>query len=292
MKLTCVTAVFNAVKSGNRERLIRCVKSVAALKTEHEHLIYDGASIDGTVELLRELEKKTLGLKVVSEPDEGVYDALNKGVRDARGEWLYVLGCDDYLVHPDVMDATIEANDDGVDMSVSTVERDNGTRYFTSPECMRSFFLVNCYSHQGVLLRAKWARAFGGFAKDNPISADYDMLLKAHRAALNIRYIFEPFACYAIGGLSANQTKNEKYDIPVFCRHLQLTPEQAANRWTKSFPIRKMLPFIFHKDLMLRTASRHMVCWRARRYLCAVFRPLLILKHLFLGSRKTERCMV
>ena len=52
MKLTCVTATFNCIKAGNRERLIRCVEPVAKLKTEHEHLIYDGASKDGTAELL------------------------------------------------------------------------------------------------------------------------------------------------------------------------------------------------------------------------------------------------
>ena len=53
MKLTCVTATFNCIKAGNRERLVRCIESVAKLKTEHEHLIYDGASTDGTVELFR-----------------------------------------------------------------------------------------------------------------------------------------------------------------------------------------------------------------------------------------------
>ena len=78
MKLTCVTATFNCIKAGNRERLIRCVESVAKLKIEHEHLIYDGASTDGTVDLLRELESITPRLKIVSEPDAGIYDALNK----------------------------------------------------------------------------------------------------------------------------------------------------------------------------------------------------------------------
>ena len=97
MKLTCVTATFNCIKAGNRERLIRCIESVAKLKTEHEHLIYDGASADGTAELLHELEVKTLGLKVISEPDTGIYNAINKGVRDAKGEWFYVLGADDYV---------------------------------------------------------------------------------------------------------------------------------------------------------------------------------------------------
>ena len=44
MKLTCVTATFNVIAAGNRDKLIRCVESVAKLKTAHEHLIYDGAS--------------------------------------------------------------------------------------------------------------------------------------------------------------------------------------------------------------------------------------------------------
>ena len=64
-------------------------------------------STDGTVELLRELEAKTPGLRVVSEPDTGLYNALNKGVRDAQGEWFYVLGCDDYIIHPQLLDEII-----------------------------------------------------------------------------------------------------------------------------------------------------------------------------------------
>ena len=104
MNLTCVTAVYNAIASGNRERLIRCVESVSKLKIEHEHLIYDGASTDGTVELLRGLKQRNDRLSVVSELDKGIYNALNKGVRAANGTWVLILGCDDYLDKPEVLD--------------------------------------------------------------------------------------------------------------------------------------------------------------------------------------------
>ena len=55
LKLTCVTATFNVLADGNGEALRRCVASVARLAVPHEHLIYDGASTDGTAELLRRL---------------------------------------------------------------------------------------------------------------------------------------------------------------------------------------------------------------------------------------------
>lgn len=264
MKLTCVTATFNAIAAGRREQLIRCVNSVAQLKTEHEHLIYDGASTDGTVELLRELEKSTPGLKVVSEKDAGIYNALNKGVRDARGEWFYVLGCDDYIVHPNIMEQTILDNGTDVDMSVSAVERDNGTVMFSGPESMRYFFFCNCHSHQGILLKTKWVRFFGGFDEGNPISADYDLLMKVHKSGLNVRYTYVPFTMYSVGGLSCDGARNELYDIPLLCRHLNLTHEQAANRRTASLPLRKLLPYVFHKDLIMKGSARFMFRNRVR----------------------------
>ena len=65
LKLTCVTAVFNAVKAGNRDRLIRCVESVAKLAVSHEHLIFDGGSSDGTLEILKDLAGRIPTVKII-----------------------------------------------------------------------------------------------------------------------------------------------------------------------------------------------------------------------------------
>lgn len=280
MKLTCVTATFNCIKSGNRERLIRCIESVAKLQTEHEHLIYDGASADGTADLLRELEKRTPCLKVMSEPDAGIYNALNKGVRDAKGEWFYVLGADDYICSGATMDNLIGLIEDGVDMVVSTVKRDGGRLYFSKLSNLQNLAYYNCYSHQGVLMRTKWVRLFGGFDELNPVSADYDMFWKAHKKGLRIEYSFSPFAFYSTGGLSSDNELCRRCDAVMMQKHLNLTYDQSLNRRRRSIPFRNALQLFRYEDYAIRCCAKRLIRDRIVFFAKCMLFPMAILKRL------------
>ena len=214
MKLTCVTAVFNAVKSGNRDRLIKCVESVAKLKTEHEHLIYDGASTDGTIELLRELECRTIGLKVFSEPDTGIYNALNKGIRDAKGEWFYVLGCDDYICNPELMDKIISELNNDCDIFATAVVYGSadGLRTTLSIPCLTDIYNRQCACHQGEIMRTRVARELRGFDEQYQIAADSDMFFKAHLARYKFKYDKVAFAtnvCVGVSSLNSSVAARE-----------------------------------------------------------------------------------
>lgn len=274
MKLTCTTAVFNAIKAGNRERLIRCVESVAKLKTEHEHLIYDGASTDGTVELLRELEAKTPGLKVVSEPDAGIYNALNKGVRDAKGEWFYVLGADDYIAHPEVMDRLLNSEAEETRVIVSPVERDRGCGFFQKMEDMSRVLWDVPYSHQGLIMRTDLVREFGGFDESYRVCADWDMMLKAHEAAVNYHYTFEPFAFYAAGGASeCGDGVAGREVVSVLQKHLGLSDSEVAKYRRKGYwPLRVLRRYYHHPDCAFRMSAAAL----RRKAIKDVFRTILL----------------
>jgi len=80
----------------------RCVQSVAEQTfRDYEHIIVDGASTDGTVEYLN--SKKELFSVLISEPDTGIYNAWNKAMKQARGEWILFLGADDILAGANVL---------------------------------------------------------------------------------------------------------------------------------------------------------------------------------------------
>ena len=261
MKLTCVTAVFNAVKSGNGKNLVSCIESVAALTVEHEHLIYDGASTDGTVEILRELAKRIPTLKIMSEKDTGIYNALNKGVRDAKGEWFYVLGCDDYLCAPDVMDRLLTEVSSNVDVIVAPVERNRQNVFFKRLEDLSIIFWTVPYSHQGMLMKTERVREFGGFDENKyHICADWDMMHKAHESALHFQYTYKPFAFYKAGGLSESDNNCWKEVTAVIQRHLGMNDWQTQVFRCVGFPpLRIMLSYLFHKDLAYRLGARAMV---------------------------------
>lgn len=267
---------------------MRCIESVAKLKTEHEHLIYDGASSDGTIELLRELEIKTPCLKVVSEPDTGLYNALNKGVRDAKGEWFYVLGADDYIACPEVMDEIINDEGDKTQVIITPVMSETfdgkpSSMRFTSMRQLGAFFNGCVCNHQGEIMRTSLVRELGadvgqvGFDERYKISADTDMLLRAHLKAVPIRYIFRHFACFHEGGLAASSVDiYKKEDFACVVRALKLSQKQAEYfHERKYFPPQIAFRLVFHRDVAVRMAAMSMLARRLVDIAPSVFLPIV-----------------
>ncbi len=96
LKITVVTVVYNLVEAGRIETFRQCVQSVHEQTYGNvEHLIIDGASTDGTLALIKEFEDKGW-VTCRSEADSGIYDAMNKGIRAARGDYVIFLNSDDF----------------------------------------------------------------------------------------------------------------------------------------------------------------------------------------------------
>ena len=285
VKLTIATAVRNAVAEGRRSELVRCIESVAKLETEHEHLVYDGASTDGTVGLLRELESKTPGLKVVSEPDTGIYNALNKGVRDAKGEWFYVLGCDDYLIAPNSLDALLTSAPDDVVMYASPVQMEQGVRKIH----LHKMFDRTPYCHQGVVVRTNVMRVHGGFDERFSICADFDFLLKVHLVSTNIQYLEFPFAFFSAGGTSDDIQKTlADADRVLKERFHANAADIACLRQNGFMPAGVWFRFLFHSDYALRYAARHNAKqWmRTKRVIRFALWPLVLVRRAILAVKK------
>ena len=288
MKLSCVTATFNCVKAGNSGALVRCIESVAALKTPHEHLIYDGASTDGTVDLLRELEARTPNLHIISEPDTGIYNALNKGVRDAKGEWFYVLGSDDYIVRPDILDTLIRSAPQDVVMYASPVQMGWGIR----PIRLHNMFNRTPYCHQGVVVRTSVMRSHGGFNEQFSICADYDFLLKVHLSAANIQYWKSPFAFYtggtsenvAIALLDADRVIKKRFNVRA--------TDLIFLRRNNFMPLRVWIRFLLHPDYAIRYAARKNAFAWMKRMLKIPLWPLVIIRRRILAKKQSKRTSV
>ena len=96
--ITIIIPTYNSAKT-----IKRCLDSIIAQTyKDYEILVMDGVSKDDTMSLV--LSYNDSRIQVYSEPDKGIYDAMNKGIEKSRGEWLYFLGSDDYLYAPDVLE--------------------------------------------------------------------------------------------------------------------------------------------------------------------------------------------
>ena len=113
MRLSIITINYN-----NAEGLRKTLTSVAAQTYRNiEHIIIDGASTDNSVDVIREYESLNhssvhpLTIKWTSEPDKGIYNAMNKGIRKASGEYIQILNSGDMLASPDVTERMIRVLD-------------------------------------------------------------------------------------------------------------------------------------------------------------------------------------
>ena len=90
----------------NSERTLRLSLDSLASQTyrDFEVVVMDGLSKDNTIEIAKSYETKLPALQLVSEKDNGIYDAMNKGIKKAKGDWVYFLGSDDLLATPTVLD--------------------------------------------------------------------------------------------------------------------------------------------------------------------------------------------
>ncbi len=171
--VSIVTVTLNSART-----LGACLESVAAqTKRGIEHIVVDGGSTDGTVDLLRAWDRRLAWW--TSEPDRGIYDAMNKGLSQARGEWIYFLGADDVLAAPDVVERCASRFGGGAAVVYGDIRFTNGELFRSIAS--RRLLVGNYLHHQGAFYAA---RAFDGWRFDTSlrIVADYELNLRLYRA--------------------------------------------------------------------------------------------------------------
>ena len=182
------------------ERLVRCLDSIAAQTYPHiEHLVVDGGSTDGTVEILRER-----GVAFVSEPDRGQSHAINKGFALARGEWLGWLNADDVLTPcaVDLAVAAIETTPHAGWVYGDCHMRHEGDRYdlWKPPPHLELETLDNgnLVAQPGSLV-ARWAlERVGPLAENLELVMDYDLWLRLLGAGVSSVYVPETLSVFEI----------------------------------------------------------------------------------------------
>jgi glycosyltransferase involved in cell wall biosynthesis len=175
--VSVITAVYNRAPV-----LPRCIASVAAQDYPNvEHIVVDGGSTDGTLDVIHAHER-TLGAWI-SAPDRGVFDAWNKGLALARGEWIAFLGADDQY-RPDAVRRYVETAAaspaaEYISSRVELVYPSGAGRLIGSPWNWREFSRYMCVAHVGSFHRASLFRRVGSYDIGYRIVGDYELLLRA-----------------------------------------------------------------------------------------------------------------
>lgn len=155
-----------------------CIQSVAEQTYPGvEHLVVDGASTDGTADLLRARNDRLAWW--TSEPDRGIYDAMNKGIDAARGDWLYFLGADDRLASPDAIERCVPYLLRGAALIYGEVRYSTGRRF--PSQVGWPLLIGNTVHHQSAFYAA---RVFHSWRYDSSLRliADYELNLRLYLA--------------------------------------------------------------------------------------------------------------
>jgi glycosyltransferase involved in cell wall biosynthesis len=199
----------------NSEKFIdRCLASLVAQRTRcFEVILHDAVSSDRTLEIIDTYTKLHSFIHVFSEPDDGIYDAMNKSVLKAKGSWLFFLGSDDFLIDQNVtsqLEKTIMANPNAQmiygDVMNRSLGRKSGGRYGGAFDEVRILRQNIC--HQGILYRREILEN-EMYQVRYKIYADYALNLRL-MLDIGIAKVYTPLviANFTEGGLSNDPTKD------------------------------------------------------------------------------------
>ncbi len=208
--ISIVTVVLN-----NAAGFHKTADSVAGLDYPSiEFIVIDGGSSDGT---LRVIEEYASHIKIrVSEPDRGIYDAMNKGIRFATGEWIIFMNAGDVFADPGVISRIFDGNLGKEDLIYGDSIADYNrfcVLQKASPE--DSLWKGMPFCHQAMLARTSILKSHG-FSLAYPIAADFDLVYRMHSEHRSFHYFPQPVCIINVTGLSNQhylQSWKERYRI-------------------------------------------------------------------------------
>ena len=232
--VTIITVVFNA-----RELLEGTMESVFGQSWPHiEYIVVDGGSKDGTADLLRAHEGRIS--RWVSEPDRGIYDAMNKGLRMATGDFVWFLNAGDRLFSPDTVEKAIAFATPQTDvlygevMLVDSERHHLGARTELTAQKLparlswKSLRLGMVVCHQAIVVR----RSISPFFIENNLTADIDWVICALRQSRETVHTHLILAEYLQGGVSKQRHRRSLKDrYQVLKRHYGFLPNLAGHAW-------------------------------------------------------------
>lgn len=208
MKISIITITYNSAKT-----LQRALASVQEQTySDIEHIIVDGASTDGTREIIEAYAAQHANVRWISEKDEGIYNALNKGIRMTTGDVIGFLHSDDVFQSSDsikdIAQAFVSSQADVVYGDLQYCKANKVVRRWKSndfhPGSLKFGWMP---PHPTVYVRKEVYEQVGEYDEWFRISADYDMLLRIFTAGYKSCYLPQVLVCMETGGASNKNSK-------------------------------------------------------------------------------------
>lgn len=237
MKLSIITVNLN-----NKGGLVRTVESVLSQSfKDFEYIIIDGGSRDGSKQIIQEASSRFPAMIWLSEPDSGVFNAMNKGVHLAKGDYFLFLNSGDFLVDNDVL-ARVFAKEytDDILLGIARVTKQGKTVWKAYPK--KEYTLNNLYhgslAHQAAFIKKDLFNRFGDYREDLRFMSDWEFFLRTlilNRCSLSPLDIV--ICDYNIEGISSDKSNSaaiaqERQSVYLDLGLDRIVPDYAErDRW-------------------------------------------------------------
>lgn len=247
MKISLITVTYNSAQT-----LSQTIKSVADQDYSNiEYLVIDGGSSDGTQDIIKSYND--IVSNWLSEPDKGLYDAMNKGIRMATGDIVGIINSDDFYHRQDAISQVVNAFQEFGTQCVYADIRfvrpenlDKTVRYYSSKKFELNSFKVGVIPAHPTFFtyRANFEK-YGYYKTDYKIAADFELLVRfLYKYKLSYSYLPIDLLKMRTGGLS---TKSWKSNVIINQEDLRACKENGVKTnylWLYSRYFRKLLEFL------------------------------------------------
>lgn len=273
IKVTIITASYNAKKT-----IEQTISSVVHQDYPNiEYIVVDGGSTDGTVEIIKKYEP--YGVKWISEPDQGLYDALNKGLQLATGDYVEIIGADDSLTRADIISRVVSEMEPDTDILCGQewlVDEAQKTQipYTNTIARNKSTYYGGMIPHAAMFVRRSLFHRYP-FDTGYRITGDYKFFLQCYYdESVRIQYSDTMVVFFSISGMSSRieacwAEDNRIYqDLKIPFHSPDYSHLPFLIRWLKKglvvfrlfIPVRKMWHFVRTRILWKRHTCTNKIC--------------------------------
>ncbi|GIM61833.1 glycosyl transferase [Capnocytophaga canis] len=211
MKISIITATYNSSKT-----IAETIASIYSQKyPDIEHIVIDGKSKDNTLQIIESIPNRVS--KIVSEPDKGIYDAMNKGIDLVTGDIVGILNSDDFYSSDDIISDVAgifqKTNCDAIygDLEyVNEINTNKVVRYWKSKEYKKGLFKTGWHpAHPTFFVKKEIYEKYGNFNLKYRIAADYEIMLRfIEKNKIKTVYLPKIMVKMRTGGASNKSLKN------------------------------------------------------------------------------------
>lgn len=247
--VTVITVTHNLKKAGREKYFRECLQSVRSQTYQNiEHIVVDGASTDGTLEIIKKYE--SMGwVKYISEPDTGIYNAMNKGISQAKGRYIAFLNSDDFYHNQAAVALSVKALEGkSADYSYANHRIVGRGQRYTDKADFDRFVCTMPFGHPTMFTKRSVLIEEGGFDETIGLPADYDLVLRLILKGYRSTYVDSEIASYRLGGASVITDYSDDV-ATLYIKNFSSFYHFSSAAEAKRIFLRKILPGNFLSSL-------------------------------------------